>query len=221
MKNNVSLTTVCAVLAVFGAGALQIAIAIATITDDGVRVAFCIAIVAAIIMDALVIHQIGTAPSNRKQKGIAIAMLVALFVGLALDVVLLLTHSAFDNETFGFLRAFVGVNIALSLVLAAAFFAFSDTNTHERQIKQLRHEAEMSQSKSFLGSARAATLYRAIVTKKILEEEAHELGIPVSELETLLGGPSGDVLQLPTGSDDILTEPTPNRTNGDKQHERF
>ena len=182
-----SLTTVCAVLAVFGAGALQIAVALSTIPDLGVRVAFCIAIGAAIIMDALVIHAIGNAPTNKVQKGIALGMLTTLFLGLALDVVLLLTHEAFDNQQFGWLRAFVGINIALSLVLAAAFFAFSDTNTHERQVKALQHNAEMNQSRAFYGSQEAADLFATKVRAEIVQKTAEELGVPVSQLQNYLG----------------------------------
>ena len=187
MSKSVSLTTICAALAVFGAGALQIAIAIATIHDTGVRVAVIIATVAAILMDALVIHQIGTSPSNRLQKGLALAMLVSLFLGLALDIILLLTQSAFANETFGFLRVLVGVNIAVSLVVACGFFAASDTNTHERQVKHLRHSTEMTQAKAFLSSEEAANLYRAKITAELLSAAAEELGVPVFQLANLLG----------------------------------
>lgn len=201
-----SLTTICAILVVFGAGALQFAVAIATILDPLVRILFCVTIIAVIIMDALVVHAIGNTPSNKVQKGVALFMLVTLFVGLTLDVILLLTHEAFDNAQFGWLRAFVGINLSLSLVLAAAFFAFSDTNTHERQIKKLQNTADMTQSKAFLQSPEAAALFRAINTAQILEDKANELGIPVYKLTSLLG--LQDVTSLLDGTDAPIKQVT-------------
>ncbi len=182
MKPQISLTTVCAILAVFGAGTLQLAIALAMIPDIGIRAAFMVAILAAILMDALVIHSIGTTPSNWTQKGLAIALLLSLFVGLALDVIVLLTADAFHNEAFGFLRAFVGVNIAVTLVLACGFFAASDTNTHEREITKMREEVARQQMRAFLESPRAAHLFSQVASAQILAEVSKQLDVPIYTL---------------------------------------
>jgi hypothetical protein len=182
MKPQISLTTICAVLAVFGAGTLQIAIALAMIHDIGIRAAFMVAILAAIIMDALVIHAIGTSPSNWIQKGLAIALLVSLFIGLALDVIVLLTADAFSNETFGFLRAFVGVNIAVTLVLACGYFAASDTHTHEREIKKMRDEVARQQMRAFLESPNAAQLFSQVASAQILADVSKQMDVPIYTL---------------------------------------
>jgi hypothetical protein len=210
MKPQISLTTICAVLAVFGAGTLQMAIAIAMIHDIGIRAAFMVAILAAILMDALVIHSIGTTPSNWTQTGLAIALLVSLFIGLALDVVVLLTADAFSNETFGFLRAFVGVNIAVTLVLACGFFAASDTHTHERAIKKMRDEVARQQMRAFLESPHAAQLFSQVASAQILADVSKQMDIPIYTLtangegyntaETAFGGnlASGNLPNNPT-----------------------
>lgn len=188
VKNKVSLVSVIAVLTVIGAGALQIGVALATIQDIGIRAVAVIAIGCAVVMDALVIHHMGTEPTNRKQFGVGLVIIGVLLVGLILDVVLLLTHDSFDNATFGFTRAFVGVNIAVSLVLAAAFFALSETNTHERQLKALEQKSEMQQANAFHNSGEAARLYRVKATTKFINRAANDLDVPVSEMLKVWNG---------------------------------
>lgn len=180
--NTPSLVTIIAVLTVFGAGALQIGVALATIEQPGIQIVFAIAIICAVIMDAFVIHYMGTEPTNKKQLGVGIAMIAVLLVGLVLDVVLLLTHQSFDNSALGWTRAFVGVNIAFSLVLAAAFFALSETNTHERQLKALEQKSEMRQANAWHNTSEAAKLYNVKAVTKFIERAADDLNMPVSEL---------------------------------------
>ena len=193
MKNKIQIVTVIAVLTVIGAGALQIGVALATITQPGIQIAFGIAILCAVVMDAAVIHHMGTEPTNRKQFGVGLTMVAVLMIGLILDVVILLTHESFANETFGWARAFVGVNVAVSLVLAAAFFALSETNTHERQMKSLEQKSEMRQANAFHNSPAAANLYSVTATTKFIERAAESLNIPVSELTKLWTGDTGQV----------------------------
>ena len=193
MKNKIQIVTVIAVLTVIGAGALQIGVALATITQPGIQIAFGIAILCAVVMDAAVIHYMGTEPTNRKQFGVGLTMVAVLMIGLILDVVILLTHQSFANETFGWARAFVGVNVAVSLVLAAAFFALSETNTHERQMKSLEQKSEMRQANAFHNSPAAANLYSVTATTKFIERAAESLNIPVSELTKLWTGDAGQV----------------------------
>lgn len=194
---RVSLVTIIAVLTVFGAGALQIGVALATIEAPGIQIAFCAAIVCAVVMDALVIHHMGSEPTNGKQKGVGLAMIAFLLVGLILDVVLLLTHQSFDNQTFGWARAFVGVNVAVSLVLAAAFFALSETNTHERQLKSLEQKSEMQQANAWHNSDEAKRLYSVKAVTKFVNRAADDLNIPVSDLETIWKKQNAGTLDKP------------------------
>lgn len=180
-----SILAVIGVLTAIGAGALQMAVVLATITAPGIQIAFALAIVCAVVMDSMVIHQMGTEPVNRPQLGVGLVIIAVLLVGLSLDVVLLLTHESFSNETFGASRALVGVNIAVSLVLAAAFFALSETNTHERKLKALEQKSEMQQAHAWMNTAEAARLYSAKAVTQFIARAADGLGISVSELEKM------------------------------------
>ena len=182
MKDKVNIVSVIAVLTVLGAGALQIGVALATIEQPGIQIASGVAILCAVVMDAFVIHSMGTEPTNRKQMSVGLVMIGVLLLGLVLDVVLLLTHQSFTNEALGWTRAFVGVNIAFSLVLAAAFFALSETNTHERQMRALEQKSEMHQAKAFHESKQAQDLYALTASHQFIQRAADRLGVPVSAL---------------------------------------
>ena len=186
MTNKLSIV---AILAIIGAGTLQVAISLATIPDLGVRVAFIISIIAAIIMDGLVIHEMGSEPSNGKQQTLAIVMFASLFIGLALDIVLLLSNMAFQNNDFGWLRAFVGINIAVSLVCAAAYFAASNTNTHARQIKSSKESKYLDETNAFLESKEGSMIMRLRVVGEQLKEASSDLGIPLHRLTGMLDNP--------------------------------
>ena len=67
MKDKLNIVSIIAVLTVLGAGALQIGVALATIEQPGIQIAFGVAILCAVVMDAFVIHSMGTEPTNRKQ----------------------------------------------------------------------------------------------------------------------------------------------------------
>lgn len=192
-----SILAVIGVLTAIGAGALQMAVVMATITAPGIQIALALAIVCAVVMDSMVIHQMGTEPVNRPQLGVGLVIIGVLLVGLALDVVLLLTHESFGNETFGAARALVGVNIAVSLVLAAAFFALSETNTHERKLKALEQNSEMQQARAWMNTQEAARLYNAKAVTQFIARAADGLGIPVSELEKLWRAQGGRAPTLP------------------------
>lgn len=193
MKGKVSLVSVIAVLTVIGAGALQVAVALATIPDLGIRVAFVAAIVCAVVMDALVIHSMGSEPMNRKQLGVGLFMIGVLLVGLVVDVVLLLTHESFGNDSFGFTRVLVGVNVAFSLVLAAAFFALSETNTHERKMKTLEQRSEMQQANVFHNSPEAERLYHIKAATKFITRAAEDLNITIPELMRMWNGDAPEI----------------------------
>ncbi len=216
-KLNVNSTSIVATLMVIGAGTLQVAVTLAVIPNEGIRLAFCVAIIASILMDAIVIHSIGTNPSNKIQKGLAITMLACLLIGLSLDVVLLLTHEAFSNNEFGWLRVLVGINITVSMIASACFFAFSDTNTHERAVKTMENEVARQQMRLYLSSQEAADLFAGVARNQILESVSKNLDLPAYAVgrlpeTTQQSTPRPSTPQISPQVSQQVSQPVPYRT---------